>query len=167
MVAELVDAGLRWLHVSAAIVWIGHNYATFISRPDFIPFAGETTASDPSGADFQTRLRREHGAFRWASVVTWAAGLAMLWRNGTLVDALTLSGGSAAIGLGAWIGTVMMLNVWLVLWPHQKKVLGFVAAPHLERVRCSRVTFLSARVNTMLSLPLLFLMTAGSHGLWP
>ncbi|MBV5325774.1 MAG: urate hydroxylase PuuD, partial [Rhodospirillaceae bacterium] len=89
----------------------------------------------------------------------------MLWRSGILLDALSLSGAAAPIGLGFWIGTVMVLNLWLVLWPHQKKVLGFVPAPHEERVRCSRVTFLSARINTMLSIPLLFLMVAGAHGL--
>lgn len=158
MSAELVDALLRWAHVGAAIVWIGHNYATFISRPEFVPFAGETEG-------FQDRLKREHGTFRWSSVVAWSSGLAMLWHHGMLADALTLQGAAAPIGIGAWIGTVMLLNLWLVLWPHQQKVLGFVPAPHDERVRCSRITFLSARVNTMLSVPLLFFMTAGSHGL--
>jgi uncharacterized membrane protein len=59
----------------------------------------------------------------------------------------------------------MMLNVWFVLWPHQKKVLGFVPATPEERVRASRVTFLSARVNTMLSIPLLFFMLASQHAL--
>ncbi|MNF12274.1 hypothetical protein D3C80_2137010 [compost metagenome] len=59
----------------------------------------------------------------------------------------------------------MLLNLWLVLWPHQKKLLGFVPASLEERVRCSRITFLSSRSNTILSIPLLFLMAAGGHGL--
>lgn len=158
------DPVLRWGHIAAAIVWIGHNYANFISRPQFVPFQGET-AEPGSPSDFEARLQREHGTFRWASVIVWMLGLAMLWRRDMLADALTLSGNAAPIGLGVWIGTVMMLNVWFVLWPHQKKVLGFVPAPHDERVRCSRITFLSARVNTMLSIPLLFLMVVGAHGL--
>jgi len=58
----------------------------------------------------------------------------------------------------------MLVNLWLVLWPHQKKVLGFVPATLEERVRCARITFLSSRTNTMLSIPLLFFMAAGSHG---
>jgi uncharacterized membrane protein len=58
----------------------------------------------------------------------------------------------------------MMLNVWFVLWPHQKKVLGFVPASVEERLRCSRITHLSARTNTMLSIPLLFFMGAAQHG---
>jgi uncharacterized membrane protein len=165
MMDGLADAALRWAHVGGALVWIGHNYANFISRPDFVPFAGEAEPVDVSGNDFQSRLAREHGTFRWASLVVWGSGLAMLYRAGWLADALMLRGSAAPIGLGFWIGTLMVANLWLVLWPHQKKVLGFVAAPLDERVRCSRVTFLSARVNTMLSIPLLFLMVAGAHGL--
>ena len=165
MHAGLIDLVLRWLHVGGALIWIGHNYANFISRPDFIPFADDTEPAAAIGNDFQSRLRREHGAFRWASVVVWSTGLAMLHRNGMLMDAVTLSGTAAPIGAGFWIGTTMVLNLWLVLWPHQKKVLGFVPASYKERVQCSRVTFLSARVNTLLSIPLLFLMVAGAHGL--
>jgi uncharacterized membrane protein len=59
----------------------------------------------------------------------------------------------------------MVLNLWLVLWPHQKRVLGFVPAPAEERARAARVTFLSSRTNTILSIPLLFFMGAGTHGL--
>lgn len=165
MHAWLIDLVLRWLHVGGALIWIGHNYANFISRPEFVPFAGETEPAAATGNDIKSRLQREHGAFRWASVVVWSTGLAMLHRNGMLMDAVTLSGAAAPVGMGFWIGTIMVLNLWFVLWPHQKKVLGFVPASHDERVKCSRVTFLSARVNTMLSIPLLFLMVAGAHGL--
>lgn len=165
MHSGLIDLVLRWLHVGGALIWIGHNYANFISRPDFIPFADEAETTDATASDFQSRLQREPGTFRWASVVVWLTGLAMLLRNGTLPDALTLSGTAAPIGMGFWIGTMMVVSLWLVLWPHQKKVLGFVPASNEEGLRCSRVTFLSARVNTMLSIPLLFLMVAGAHGL--
>ena len=59
---------------------------------------------------------------------------------------------------------MLLANLWLVLWPHQKKVLGLVPASIEERLRCSRITHLSSRTNTMLSVPLLFFMAAGSHG---
>jgi uncharacterized membrane protein len=68
------------------------------------------------------------------------------------------------IGLGAWIGTVMVLNLWFIMWPHQKKVLGFVPAPTDERLRCARITFLASRTNTILSVPTLLLMIGGAHG---
>lgn len=159
----LLDPLLRWLHFFAGIVWMGHNYSTLIQRPDYQPLS----ASDLTGANsprLTLLLAREHGIFRWASVVAWGTGVLMLWQRGWLADALALTGYHAVIGLGMWIGTLMMLNVWLVLWPHQKKVLGFVPAPVEERLRCSRVTFLSARVNTMLSIPLLFFMAVSQHG---
>ena len=60
----------------------------------------------------------------------------------------------------------MVLNLWLIMWPHQKKVLGFVEAPIAERLRCARITFLSSRVNTVLSIATLVLMVAGAHGGW-
>ena len=109
-------------------------------------------------------LNREHGTFRYASVVAWITGMLMLWQRGWLMDAIMLNGYFAVIGMGMWIGTLMLANLWLVLWPHQKKVLGFVPAPIEERIRCARITYLSSRVNTMLSIPLIFFMAASSHG---
>jgi len=163
MDAQMLDLLLRWLHFFAGVVWMGHNYSTLIQRPSYQPLAA-SELTDASSPRFIRLLAREHGIFRWASVVAWATGMLMLWQRGWLVDAVTLSGYHAVIGIGTWIGTVMMLNVWLVLWPHQKKVLGFVPAAVDERLRASRVTFLSARVNTMLSIPLLFFMASAQHG---
>jgi uncharacterized membrane protein len=160
----VLDLLARWVHLVAAIVWMGHNYVNVVQRPRFEPIAiADTPGSGSPG--FMAALFREHAVFRWASVVSWVSGVFMLWQRDRLVDAFTLSSYHAVVGVGAWIGTLMMLNVWLVLWPHQKKVLGFVPATPGERVRASRVTFLSARVNTMLSVPLLFFMLASQHGL--
>ena len=80
--------------------------------------------------------------------------------------ALSRKGPLAPIGIGTWIGIVMVLNLWFVLWPHQKRVLGFVPASIEERLRCSRVTFLSARVNPCCRCPLLFFMAASPHGVF-
>lgn len=161
--AQMFDLLLRWLHFFAGIVWMGHNYSTLIQRPDYQPLESGDLIDERSPR-FMGLLAREHGIFRWASVVTWASGMLMLWQRGWLGDALALTGYHAVIGIGMWIGTAMMLNVWLVLWPHQKKVLGFVPAAVDERLRASRVTFLSARVNTMMSIPLLFFMASAQHG---
>lgn len=160
---ELIDLSLRWAHFAAGIVWVGHNYANVAQRPQWQPVT-RSELVDPSNPSFMGRLNREHGLFRWAAVVTWLAGLLILWRRGWLEQALSLDAPFAAIGLGTWIGTLMMLNVWFVLWPHQKKVLGFVPASVEERMRCARVTFLSSRTNTMLSIPLLLMMASTHHG---
>lgn len=156
-----LDVVARWLHLLGLLVWIGHNYANVIQRPRYVA----VDAMDAAATDqlFMQAARREHGTFRYASLVVLASGLYMLWFRGIVADALALRGQFAVLGLGVWIGLLMTANLWFVLWPHQKKVLGFVPAPHAERVRCSRVTFLSSRTNTILSFPAVFLMIAGAH----
>ena len=158
-----LDLALRWAHFLAGIIWVGHNYSSVVQRPTWRPLTAADLIDDQSHR-LQALLNREHGFFRWASVVTWCAGVLMLWQHGWLAGAAGLQGSLAPIGVGMYLGTLMMLNVWFVLWPHQKKVLGLVPASVEERVRCSRITHLSSRTNTMLSIPLLFFMAAGSHG---
>ena len=165
MDGALLDLLARWLHFLAGVIWIGHNYSSVVQRPAWRPLAAGDLA-DAGSPRLQAVINREHGTFRWAAVVTWCAGMFMLWQRGWLPGALALQGGLAPIGIGTWIGTVMLVNLWFVLWPHQKKVLGLVPAPVEERLRCSRITHLSSRTNTMLSIPLLFFMAAGSHGAW-
>ncbi len=153
-----LDVLARVLHVASVLVWMGHNYANVVQNPRFRPF-------DPAhAAAVDAALSREHGTFRYASLVALASGAYMLWYRGLLADALALAPHAAALGLGVWCALVMVANLWLVLWPHQKKVLGFVPASDAERVRCSRITFLSSRTNTILSIPALFLMVSGAHG---
>ena len=159
---ETLGLLLRWLHIGSGIVWMGHNYVNVVLHPRYVPFVAALPGEQDG--ELQGRVRQEHAFFRYASVLSWVTGMLMLWQKGWLGDALLLHGYLAVIGTAAWIGTAMMLNVWLVLWPHQKRVLGFVAASPEERLRCSRVTFLSPRTNTMLSLPLLFLMGTSQHG---
>jgi uncharacterized membrane protein len=160
---HIVEFLLRWVHFFGGIIWIGHNYASVVQRPGFRPLKREDLGDEQSPV-YMTLLGREHGTFRYAAIVTWLAGVGMLWQRDVLVDAVTLNGSLAVIGVGFWIGTLMLANLWLVLWPNQKKVLGFVSAPLDERVRCARITFLSSRTNTMLSIPLLFFMAASQHG---
>lgn len=163
MDAHVFDLLLRWVHFFGGVIWVGHNYASVVQRPNYRPLSREELVND-EGEGFMAMLNREHGTFRYASVVAWITGMLMLWQRGWLMDAIMLNGYFAVIGMGMWIGTLMLANLWLVLWPHQKKVLGFVPAPIEERIRCARITYLSSRVNTMLSIPLIFFMAASSHG---
>lgn len=159
----VADVGARYLHVLGVIVWIGHNWANVISRPRY----HRVLPADPPDAIravFMAAARREHGFFRYASLVVLSSGLFMLWNRGMLGAALRLQGVAAPIGIGIWLGLIMAANLWFVLWPHQKKVLGFMPAPLEERLRCTRITFLSSRTNTILSIPTLFFMIAGAHG---
>jgi uncharacterized membrane protein len=95
-------------------------------------------------------------------VVTWLAGAALLGNQ--FVNAFTLSKGMAGIGVGAWLGTIMLFNVWVLIWPNQQKILGLKPATDEEKAAARRVAFLASRTNVALSIPMLFFMAAGwSH----
>lgn len=157
--ALVLDVIARYLHIFSILVWMGHNYANVIQNPLFKP-------AQPSNREAMTAaMKREHGTFRYASLVALATGIYMLWFRGMFIDALTLSGHAVVMGVGVWLGIIMILNLWFILWPHQKKVLGFIPASDEERIRCSRITFLSSRTNTILSIATLFFMISGAHGI--
>jgi len=158
--AASIDIFSRLLHILGILVWIGHNYANVIQNPKFKP----AQPTDPGA--MLAAMKREHGTFRYASLVVLITGIYMLWYRGILVNALTLSGPSVVIGIGVWTGLIMVANLWFVLWPNQKKVLGFIAASDDERIRCSRITFLSSRTNSVLSIVTLFFMVTGSHDMF-
>ena len=96
--------------------------------------------------------------------MTWLSGAAYLHSQEILLDAFTLQGPAAKIGMGAWLGTIMLFNVWVLIWPNQKKILGMVAASDEQKARARRVAFLASRTNTLLSIPMLFFMASASHG---
>jgi uncharacterized membrane protein len=67
------------------------------------------------------------------------------------------------IGIGMWLGTIMWFNVWFIIWPNQKKVLGIVEADAAAKAAAGRVAGLASRTNTMLSVPMLFAMVAAQN----
>ena len=71
---------------------------------------------------------------------------------------------ATTIGIGAWMGTIMLFNVWILIWPNQKKVLGIVEATAEEKAKAARTAFLASRTNTMLSIPMLMSMVGAGHG---
>jgi uncharacterized membrane protein len=154
----------RWLHVMAGMMWIGLLYYF-----NFVQAAGVAAAkADGTAAGITKHIApRALLFFRWAAVVTWVTGAAYLMRASHLsfADAFMLKGASATIGLGAWLGTIMFFNVWVLIWPNQKKVLGIVPADDAAKAKAARVAFLASRTNTMLSIPMIFFMVAGPHGL--
>ncbi len=154
----------RWLHILAGIMWIGLLYYF-----NFVQGAAMAAAkADGTAAGITKHVApRALLFFRWAAVVTWVTGAAYLMRAGHLsfADAFLLKGASATIGLGAWLGTIMFFNVWVLIWPNQKKVLGLVQADDAAKAKAARTAFLASRTNTMLSIPMIFFMVAGPHGL--
>ena len=160
-----LDWIFRWFHIMAGIMWIGLLYFF-----NFVNAAAvkEATAAGEAGPISKYVLPRALLFFRWGAVVTWIFGAALLGNyrgageNG-FVAAFLLHGAMAPIGIGAWLGTLMLLNVWGVIWPNQKRVLGMVPATDAEKATARRRAFLASRVNTMLSIPMLFAMVATHH----
>jgi len=139
----------------AGVMWIGLLYYF-----NFVQVAAMKNASaDGTAAGISKHVApRALLFFRWSSLVTWLAGAALLGAH--FVDAFTLQNGYAGIGIGAWLGTIMLLNVWGLIWPNQKRILGMVPATDEEKVKARRIAFLASRTNTMLSIPMLFMMGA-------
>ena len=94
--------------------------------------------------------------------MTWLAGAVLLGANFHKAF-LFLNPALYAIGVGAWLGTIMLFNVWVLIWPNQQKILGMVPATDPEKAKARRVAFLASRTNTMLSIPMLFFMAAAGH----
>ena len=155
---------IMWLHVLAGITWIGLlYYFNFVQVPALAAAAKDQ--GGPGGAGISKYVApRALLWFRWAAVVTWLTGAIYLWRVDLFVDAFTLQGAGMTIGVGAWLGTIMLFNVWVFIWPNQKKVLGLVEATADEIAKARRVAFLASRTNTMLSIPMLMSMVGFGHG---
>src|SRR5450432_376351 len=143
---DLVPIFARWLHFLAGIMWIGLlYYFNFVQVPALKAAAADNTA----GGITKHVAPRALFYFRWASLVTWLAGAALLGNQ--FVNAFTLQKGMAGIGMGAWLGTIMLLNVWGLIWPNQKKILGIVPATDEEKTKSRRIAFLASRTNVALS----------------
>ncbi|KQT37291.1 MULTISPECIES: urate hydroxylase PuuD [unclassified Methylophilus] len=156
---ELVPALARWIHFLAGITWIGLLYYFNLVQMAALKDA----AADGTAAGISKHVApRALLWFRWSAVVTWLAGAALLGAH--MGDAFMLRNGFEVIGVGAWLGTIMLINVWVFIWPNQKKILGIVPANDSAKNKARRVAMLASRTNMMLSLPMLFFMANGlSH----
>lgn len=146
----------RWLHVISGVMWIGllwyFNFVQIPSMPkipdDQKPAIGKVIA--PAALFW----------FRWAALATVITGLLVALSNHYLYEALTLSvaGRPKLIGIGMWIGMIMAYNVWMIIWPNQKIALGMVEADADAKKKAARTAMITSRINTMLSIPLLYFM---------
>jgi uncharacterized membrane protein len=153
-----------WLHVLAGIVWIGLlYYFNFVQVPALAAAAADQ--GGPGGAGISKYVApRALLWFRWGAVFTWLTGADYLAHLGLLGAAFMLQPGALLIGVGAWLGTIMLFNVWVFIWPNQKKVLGITQATADQIAKARRVAFLASRTNTVLSIPMLMSMVGFGHG---
>ena len=160
-----------WAHVIVGITWIGLlYYFNFVQ----VQALAEAAADEggPGGAAITKYVApRALLWFRWAALVTWLTGALYLLEKGNLVSAFLLGQGGSGdpvygltIGIGAWLGTIMLFNVWILIWPNQKKVLGIVEASAEEIGKAKSIALMASRTNTMLSIPMLMSMVGAHHG---
>ena len=158
------------IHVAVGVAWIGLlYYFNFVQVPGLAAAAADE--GGPGGGGITKYIApRALLWFRWAALATWVSGATFLLERGEFMNAFTLGMGEGGslygleIGVGAWFGTIMLFNVWILIWPNQKKVLGLVEAGADEIAKAKRIAFLASRTNTMLSIPMLMSMLAPTHG---
>ena len=154
----------RYFHVVAGIMWIGLLwYFNFVQVPNMSKITDEqkpaiTKVIAPAALFW----------FRWAAFVTIITGLIVAYLNGYIHEAMTLGIGSGggkytAIGIGMWLGIIMAFNVWFIIWPNQKKVLGIVDATPEEKPIAAKKALIASRTNTLLSLPMLLTMVVAQN----
>lgn len=159
----------RWLHIIAGVMWIGLLYYFNVVQ---VPGLADAAADKggPGGAGVSKYIApRALWWFRWAAVLTWVTGAYYLlfgWGDASAMHkAFTFQAGFRVIGVGAWLGTIMLFNVWVLIWPNQKKILGIVPATDDEKAKARKVALYASRTNFILSVPMLMCMGGQSHGL--
>ncbi|OGT81094.1 MAG: hypothetical protein A3J35_01085 [Gammaproteobacteria bacterium RIFCSPLOWO2_02_FULL_52_10] len=155
-----------WLHVFFGVIWIGLlYYFNFVQVPSVAAAAADSGGPGPAAINKYVAPRALLW-FRWGAVATWLTGAAALESAGWgLVNTFLLKEGVVVIGIGAWLGTIMLFNVWVLIWPNQKKILGIVTATPEEIAKAKVVALMASRTNALLSIPMLMCMVGMMHGL--
>ena len=160
----------RWLHIVAGGFWIGLLY--YINA---VQVPGQAAATEDKGGPGPAAIGKYIAPralfwFRWSALITWLAGAWLLYKNflpaftfGLTLDSFSLY--HLVIGIGAWLGTIMLLNVWGIIWPNQKKVLGIKPASDEEKAKARKTALYASRTNFILSIPMLLCMASATHGL--
>ncbi|NNC73863.1 MAG: hypothetical protein HKN78_13440 [Sphingomonadaceae bacterium] len=145
---------MRFLHVLCGIMWIGLlYYFNFIQVPA-MPGIPDEHKPAISGHIAPKALFW----FRWGAAFTVLTGLIVAHLNNYLVEALTFQPGVQVIGVGMWMALVMAFNVWFIIWPAQKKILGIVEADADAKAAAAPRALIASRTNTLLSIPMLYCM---------
>jgi len=161
----------RWLHIVAGVFWIGLlYYFNAVQTPALAEAAADK--GGPGGAGVMKYVApRALFWFRWAALVTWLAGAWLIGPKFVPEFTFGAAGGAGAdmslvtIGIGAWLGTIMLINVWGPIWQNQKKILGIKPATDEEKAKARKVALYASRINFVLSIPMLMCMAGATHHL--
>ena len=159
-----------WIHILSGVMWIGLlYYFNVVQTPGLAAAAADK--GGPGGAGVTKYIApRALLWFRWAAVATWLTGVWYLVRANNFGNAVSFGRlgqdhYGLVIGIGGWLGTIMLFNVWLLIWPNQKKILGLVPATDEQKAKARKVAGPVSRTNFVLSIPLLLCMGAANHPL--
>ena len=158
------SAIFRYLHVLSGIMWIGLLwYLNFVQIPNM-----PNIPDDQKPAIGKVIAPAVLFWFRWSALSTIITGLIVSYLNGYVNQAMSLGllGGDAksiTIGIGMWLGIIMAYNVWMVIWPNQKKALGMIEVSAEEKAKSARTAMLFSRTNTLLSIPMLLSMVSAQN----
>lgn len=158
----------RWLHIVSGVFWVGLlYYFNVVQIPGLA--AGLADKGGPGNAGIVKYIApRALLWFRWGAVATVVSGIFLMefaYGGGGLMKGLMFREGFATIGVGAWLGIIMLFNVWVFIWPNQKKVIGVVPATDEEKAKARATATMVSRINFIASIPMLMAMGAQSHGL--
>jgi uncharacterized membrane protein len=142
----------RWAHVLFGITWIGMLYYFNFVQGEYFKEAEADAKSDA----MKKLAPRALWWFRWGAMGTFITGLYLLHAIGASRDIM----GQPIIWIGALSGTLMFLNVWLIIWPAQQVVLGMKEG---DGPACAAKAGLASRTNTLFSGPMLFGMLGSKH----
>ena len=146
----------RWLHVLSGVMWIGLLwYFNFVQIPSM-----PKISDDHKPAISKVIAPAALFWFRYSAIATVITGLLVAWLNGYGHQALAFSDGYIGIGLGMWMAIIMAINVWFIIWPNQKRALGIVEVDQESKLKSAKTAMMTSRVNTLLSIPMLYLMVA-------
>lgn len=152
---DMLNGVLQWSHVFFGITWIGLlYYFNFVQAPTMPSIPAELK---PGVTKHIVPVALFY--FRWGAALTVLSGLLLAWSYGELRQAMELQADYRLIGIGMWLALIMAFNVWVTIWPNQKKVLGMVPADDSAKAAAARTAMIASRTNVLLSIPMLLAMT--------
>jgi uncharacterized membrane protein len=147
---EFIDFLVRWAHLLFGITWIGMLYYFNFVQGGYFKAATPEALSDAKAKLAPSAL----WWFRWGAMFTFVTGVYLLYYVGKI------NAFNDFIAIGALMGTLMFLNVWLIIWPNQKIALGMIEG---DAPTAGAKALLASRTNVLFSAPMAFGMLAGPH----
>jgi len=147
------DTLIRFGHILSGITWIGLlYYFNFVQVPSLGGVTPETKADIFKEGSI---VRRALWWFRWGAMFTLIFGILLFMNLG--------AGAGWDIRIGAIFGIIMWINVWMIIWPNQKRVIGITEATADEKAAAGKKALMASRLNTLLSIPMLLFMVSSAH----